>query len=128
VIAQPPPQVPHRDNKQQQPPEEHDLEGEEEEDLPDVALGPEDEESKEADPNFLETMRERLAVLKDTPLPEQETPLPDEQMPLPIEDPPLPETPPQSEGMTTQAQTRAGGGGGEVNTFPEQGQPGNRYT
>jgi hypothetical protein len=56
------------------------------------------------------TMRERLAVLKDTLLPEQYTPLPGEQTPLPREDPPLPETPPQSEGMTTRAQTRAGGG------------------
>jgi hypothetical protein len=104
VIAQTPPPVPHRDDKQQQPPEEHDLEGEDEEDLPDVDLGPEDEVSEEADPNFMETMRERLAVLKDTPLPEQETPLPGEQTPLP-------ETPPQSEGMTTRAQTRAVGGG-----------------
>jgi hypothetical protein len=112
VIAQPSPPVPHRDNEQRQPPEEHDLEGEEEEDLPDVDLGPEEEESEEADPVFLETMRERLAVLKDTPLPEQETPLPGEQTPLLIEDPPLPETPPQSEGMTTRAQSRAGGGGG----------------
>jgi hypothetical protein len=75
-----------------------------------VDLGPEDEESKEADPHILDTMRERLAVLKDTPLPEQYTPLPGEQTPLPREDPPLPEAPPQSEGMTTRAQTRAGGG------------------
>jgi hypothetical protein len=127
VIPQPPPPVPHRDNEQQQPPEEHDLEGEDEEDLPDVDLGPEDEESKEADPIFLETMRERLLVLKDTALPEQETPLPGKQTPLPIEYPPLPETRPQSEGMTTRAQTRAGGGG-ELDTFPEQGQLGNRYT
>jgi hypothetical protein len=103
VIAQPPPPVPHRDNEQQKPPDEHNLEGEEEEDLPDVDLGPEEEESEVADPDFLETMRERLAVLKDTPLPEQETPLPDEETPLPIGDPPLPETPPQSEGMTTRA-------------------------
>jgi hypothetical protein len=99
--AQPPPPVPPRKDEQQQLPEEHDLEGEEEEDLPDVDLGPEDEESKEADPNFLETMREPLAVLKDTPLPDQYTPLPGKQTPLPKEDPPLPETPPQSEGMTT---------------------------
>jgi hypothetical protein len=126
VIAQPLPPVPHGEDKQQQPPKEHDLEGEDEEDLPDVDLGPEDEESEEADPNFLETIRERLAVLKDTSLPEQETPLPGEQTPLPIGDPPLPETPPQSEGMTTQAQTRAGGGG--LNTFPEQEQLDNRYT
>jgi hypothetical protein len=110
VIAQPPRPAQHRDDEQQQPPKEHDLEGEDEEDLPDVDLGPEDEESKEADPNFLETMREQLAVLKDMPLPEQETPLPGEQTPLQIEDPPLPETPPQLEGMTTRAQTRAGGG------------------
>jgi hypothetical protein len=55
-------------------------------------------------------MRERLAVLKDTPLTEQDTPLPGKQTPLPREDHPLPETPPQSEGMTTRAQTRAGGG------------------
>jgi hypothetical protein len=94
-IAQPPPPVPPREDKQQQPSQEHDLEGEDEEDLQDVDLDPEDEESKEADPNFLETMRERLAVLKDTALPaDQETALPGEQTPLPIEDPPFPETPP----------------------------------
>jgi hypothetical protein len=48
VIAQPPPPVPQQvpDNEQQQPPEEHDLEGEEEEDLPDVDLGPEEEEGE----------------------------------------------------------------------------------
>jgi hypothetical protein len=110
-IAQPPPPVPPGEDEQQQPPEEHDSEGEEEEeDLPDVDLGPEDEESKEADPHFLDTMRERFAVLKDTPLPEQYTPLPGEQTPLLREDPLLPETPPQSQGMTTRAQTRAGGG------------------
>jgi hypothetical protein len=90
-IAQPPPPVPPKEDEQQQPPEEHDLEGEE------------DEESEEADPNFLETMRKRLAVLKDTPLPDQYMPLPGEQTPLPREDPPLPETPPQSEGMTIRA-------------------------
>jgi hypothetical protein len=67
-----------------------------------------------------------LAVLKDTPLPDQETPLPGEQAPLPIEDPPLPETLPQSKGMTTRAQTRAGGGG--LNTFPEEEQLEDRYT
>jgi hypothetical protein len=63
--------------------------------LPDVDLGAEEEESKEADPHFLDKMRERLVVLKDTLLPEQYTPLPGEQTPLPREDPPLPETPPQ---------------------------------
>jgi hypothetical protein len=49
VIAQPPPPVPQQvpDNEQQQPPEEHDLEGEEEEDLPDVDLGPEEEEGEQ---------------------------------------------------------------------------------
>jgi hypothetical protein len=110
-IAQPPPPVPPGEDEQQQWTEEHKLGGEEEEyDLPDVDLGAEEEESEEADPHFLDTMRERLAVLKDTPLPEQYTPLPGEQMPLPREDPPLPETPPQSEGMTTRSQTRAGGG------------------
>jgi hypothetical protein len=101
-IAQPPPPIPPGEDEQQQPPEEHDSEGEEEEeDLPDVDLGPEEEESKEADPHFLNTMRERLVVLKETLLPEQYTPWPGEQTPLPREDPPLPETPPQSEGMTT---------------------------
>jgi hypothetical protein len=78
--------------------------------MPDVDLGAEEEESKEADPHLLDTMRERLAVLKDTPLPEQYTPLPGKQTPWQREDPPLPETPPQSEGMMTRAQTRAGGG------------------
>jgi hypothetical protein len=108
-IAQPPPPVPPGEDEQQQPTKEHDWEGEDGEDLPDVDLGPE-EETKEADPHFLDTMREQLAILKDTPLPEQYMPLPGEQTPLPREDPPLPETPPQSEGMTTRAQTRAGGG------------------
>jgi ribosomal protein L21E len=89
-IAQPPLPVPTGEYKRQQPPEEHELEGEEEEDdLADVDLGPEEEESEEADPHFLDTMRERLVVLKDTPLPEQYTPLPEEQTPLPREDPPL---------------------------------------
>jgi hypothetical protein len=74
VIAQPPPPVLHGDNEQHEPPEEHNLKGEEEEDLPDADLEPEEEESEEADPDFLETMRERLDVLKDTPLPDQETP------------------------------------------------------
>jgi hypothetical protein len=78
--------------------------------LPDVDLGTKEEEGEEADPHFLDTMRERLAVLKDTPLPEEYTPLPGKQTPLPREDPPLPETPPQSEGVTTRAQTKAGGG------------------
>jgi hypothetical protein len=118
VIAQPPPPVPHGDNEQHEPPKEHNLEGEEEEDLPDVDLGHKEEESEEADPDFLETMRESLAVLKDTPLPDQETPLPDGETPLPMgypplpeTPPPLPETPPQSEGMMTRAQARGGGGG-----------------
>jgi hypothetical protein len=110
-IAQLPPPVPPGEDEQQQSIEEPKSEGEEGEyNLPDVDLGAEEKESKEADPHFLDTMRERLAVLKDTPLPEQYTPLPGEQTPLPREDPPLPETPPQSEGMTTRAQTRAGGG------------------
>jgi ribosomal protein L21E len=110
-IAQPPPPVPPGEDKQQQPTNEHESEGEEEEyNMPDVDLGAEEEKSKEADPHFLDTMRERLAVLKDTPLPQQDTPLPGEQMPLPIEDLPLPETLPQSEGMMTRAQIRAGGG------------------
>jgi hypothetical protein len=83
-IAQPPPTVPPGEVERQQPPKEHESEGEEEEDdLPDVDLGPEEEESEEADPHFLDTMRERLAVLKDTLLPEQYTPLPGEQTPLP---------------------------------------------
>jgi hypothetical protein len=91
--------------------DEHESEGEEEEyDMPDVDLGTEEEEIKEADPHFSDTMRERLAVLKDTPLPQQDTPLPVEQTPLPRDDPPLPDTLPQSEGMLTRAQKRAGGG------------------
>jgi hypothetical protein len=47
VIAQPPPPALH--SKQQTPPEEYDSEGEEEYDLPDVDLGPEEEESKDVD-------------------------------------------------------------------------------
>jgi hypothetical protein len=114
VIARPPPPAPH--NEQQTPPEEYDLEGEEEDDLPDVDLGPEEEESEHAD--------------HDTPLPDQETPVPDGETPLLIGYPPLPETPPhlpeippQSEGMMTQAQAK--GGGGNWDTFPELGQRGN---
>jgi hypothetical protein len=100
VIARPPPPAPH--NEQHEPPEEYDLEGEEEDDLPDVDLGPEEEESEHAD--------------QDTPLPDQETPLPDGETPLsigypplPETPPPLPETPPQSEGMMTRAQAKGGG-------------------
>jgi ribosomal protein L21E len=78
-IARPPP-VPPGEDEQQQSTDEHESEGEEEEyDMPEVDLGTKEEESKEADPHFLETMRERLAVLKDTPLPQQDTPLPVEQ-------------------------------------------------
>jgi hypothetical protein len=101
VIARPPLPVLH--SEQQTPPEEYDSEGEEEDDLPDVDLGPEKEESEEAD--------------RDTPLPDQETPLPDGETPLRIGYPPLPETPPplletppQSEGMMTRAQAKGGGG------------------
>jgi hypothetical protein len=109
-IARPPP-VPPGEDEQQQSTDEQESEGEEEEsDMPEVDLGSEEEESKEADPHFLDTMRERLAVLKDTPLPQQDTPLPGKQTPLPRDNPPLPDTPPQSEGMLTRAQKRAGGG------------------
>jgi hypothetical protein len=100
VIAQPPPPVPH--SEQQTVPEEYDSEGEEDYDLPDVDLGQEEEESKDAE--------------RDTPLPGQETPMPDGETPLPVgypalpgTPPPLPETPPQSEGMMTRAQARGGG-------------------
>jgi hypothetical protein len=78
--------------------------------MPEVDLGTEEEGSEEADLHFLDTMRERLAILKDTPLPQQDTPLPGKQTPYPRDDPPLPDTPPQSEGMLTRAQKRAGGG------------------
>jgi hypothetical protein len=100
VIARPPPLALH--SEQQTPPEEYNSKGEEEDDLPDVDLGPEEEESKDAD--------------RDTLLPDQETPLPDGETPLPIgyptlpeTPPPLPETPPQSEGMMTRAQAKGGG-------------------
>jgi hypothetical protein len=109
-IARLPPPVPPGEDEQQQLTEEHESEGEEEYDMPEMDLGGEEEESKEADTHFLDTIRERLAVFKDTPLPQQDTPLPGKQTPLPIEDLPLPETPPQSEGMMTRAQKRAGGG------------------
>jgi hypothetical protein len=61
--------------------------------MPEVDLGTEEEESKEADPHFLDTMRERLAVGMDTPLPQQVTSLQVEQTLLPRDDPPLPDTP-----------------------------------
>jgi hypothetical protein len=78
--------------------------------MPEMDLGAKEEGSKEADPQFLDTMRERLAVLKDTPLPHHDTPLPAEQTPLPRDNPPLPDTLPQLEGMLTQAQKKAGRG------------------
>jgi hypothetical protein len=52
------------------------------------------------------TLREPLAVLKDTPVPHHDTPLPVKQTPLPRDDPPLPDTPPQPEGMLMRAQKK----------------------
>jgi hypothetical protein len=102
VIMQPPTPVLH--SEQQTPPEEYDSEGEEDYDLPDVDLGPEEEEGEDAG--------------RDTPLPVQVTPLPDGETLLPVgypplaeTPPPLPETPSQSEGMMTRAQAKGGGGG-----------------
>jgi hypothetical protein len=74
-IAKQPP-VPPGEDEQQQSTDKHESEGEEEEyDMTEVDLGPEEEESKEAYPHLLDTMREPLAILKDTPLPQQDTPL-----------------------------------------------------
>jgi hypothetical protein len=99
VIAQPPTPVPH--SEQQTPPEEYDSEGEEDYDLPDVDLGPEEEEIEDAG-------RDTSLTVQVTPLPDRETPLPVGYPPLPETPPPLPETPPQSEGMMTRAQARGG--------------------
>jgi hypothetical protein len=106
VIAQPLTPVLH--SEQQTRPKEYNSEGEEDYDLPDVDLGPEEEEVEDAG--------------RDTPLPDQVTPLPDGETPLPVGyprlpeyPPPLPETPPQSEGMMTRAQAK---GGGELRQVP----------
>jgi hypothetical protein len=106
-----------KEDKSRRSTNEQESEGEEEEEnMADLELGPE-EESKEADQHFLDTMKERLAALKDKPLPQRDTPLPNEHLPLPERDTPLPrrdtplpETPPQSEGMLTRARKRSGGG------------------
>jgi ribosomal protein L21E len=85
AIVQPPTPVPH--SEQQTPSEEYDSEEEEDYELPDVDLGPEEEESKNSE--------------RGTPLPDEETPLPVGYPPLPETPPPMPETPPQSEWMMT---------------------------
>jgi hypothetical protein len=108
MIAQPP--APAQNNEQQEPRGEYDLDWDEEDNLPDVDLGQEEEESEDAD-------QDTLLPDQETPLPDQETPLSDGETPLPIgyqlltETPaPLPETTPQSEGMMTRAQAKGGGG------------------
>jgi hypothetical protein len=114
MIAQPP--APAQNNEQQEPRGEYDLDWDEEDNLPDVDLGQEEEESEDAD-------QDTLLPDQETPLPDQETPLSDGETPLPIgyqlltETPaPLPETTPQSEGMMTRAQAK---GGGELKHVPE---------
>jgi hypothetical protein len=96
VNARPPLPVLH--SKQQTQPEEYDSEGEEDDYLPDMDLGTEEEESEDAD--------------RDTPLPDQETPLPDGETPETPQ--PLPETRTQSEGIMTRAQAKGGEGGIET--------------
>jgi hypothetical protein len=100
VIVQPRLPVPHSEHQTQ--PEEYDSEGEEDYDLPDVDLGPEEEESEDAE-------GDTPLLGQETPLSYGETPLPVGYPPLPETPPPLPETPPQSEGMMTRAQARGGG-------------------
>jgi hypothetical protein len=76
--------------------------------MPAMDLGTKEEGSNEADPHFLDTMRERLAVLKDMSLPQQDTPLTAEQTPLPERDTPLPDS--ASVGRNAQPSTKKGQG------------------
>jgi hypothetical protein len=110
AIVQPPIPVPQ--TNQQTPSEEYDSEEGEDDKLPDVDLGQEEEEDEG-------TERDTSLPVPDTPLPSEETPLPEEYPPLPETSPPMPETPPQSEGMMTRAQAR--GGGGKRDTYLQRG-------
>jgi hypothetical protein len=100
AIVQPPRPVPQA--SQQTPSEEEDSEEGEDDELPGVDLG-QDEEEDEG------TERDTSLPVPDTPLPTEDTPAPEEYPPLPETPPSMPATEQQSEGMRTRAQARGGG-------------------
>jgi hypothetical protein len=98
--VQPPRPVPHA--SQQTPSEDEVSKEGEEDELPGVDLGQDEEEDEGSG-------RGTSLPVQDTPLLTEDTPAPEEYPPLPKKTPSMPETEQQSEGMRTRAQARGGG-------------------